>query len=79
MNPAGEAIRNSDTNSLRAILDSSPELAHKPRLILEAGRKARLGLVKRLARKGTDLNASWRGYRPLHALTTHCPIAGRNS
>lgn len=62
------AIRSKDIVAVRAALRVSPRAARRPRTILEASRAAFLPAIELLFREGADLNASYRNYRPLHAL-----------
>ena len=55
------AARKPQASAARAVVDA-------------AGRADRKALAT-LARSGADLNASWRGYRPLHALIQEDPHA----
>ena len=49
--------------------------APKPAAILEAAQKADVGALKVLVGRGGDVNASYRNYRPLHALIQERPHA----
>jgi ankyrin repeat protein len=62
------AIRSREIATVRAVLKASPPVARRPRPILEAARTAFVPAVDLLLRAGADPNASYRNYRPLHAL-----------
>lgn len=68
MKRARAAIRQGDARGLRALLRDEPELTRKPQLVLDACKRAHLGTFEVLEAAGADLNAIYRGYRPLHAL-----------
>src|SRR5206468_2654431 len=57
-----------DIAILRSALERDPELARKAQLTVAASGAASLEALDLLERHGADWNASWRGYRPLHAL-----------
>jgi ankyrin repeat protein len=63
-----KAIRSRKLASVRAALKTAPHAARKPRAILEATRLAFQPALELLHREGADPNASYRNYRPLHAL-----------
>jgi ankyrin repeat protein len=70
-----DLIRSGDLGRVRAAIRREPETARMPQVVVEASRigwKAALGL---LLEHGADLNASWRNYRPLHALIQQEPHA----
>jgi ankyrin repeat protein len=73
MNAAVSGLRAGDSTPLRELLKRRPKEATKPQVILEAARLGNLAALKLLAKAGADLNASWRGYRPLHALIQEKP------
>lgn len=78
MLPAIRFLRSRDAKAFAAHLRDAPEVARKPQVVLEAARLADLRALKLLVKAGADLDASWRGYRPLHALLqeqTHGPLA----
>ena len=58
---------------LKADLRRQPKLASKPQPIVDAAREADLAMLKLLVRSGADVNATWRNYRPLHALMQEKP------
>jgi ankyrin repeat protein len=63
---------------VRRAAKSDPSEARGGRAICEAAALAFQSAVEYLARQGADLNAAWRGYRPLHNLIqTHPHDAGR--
>ena len=59
---------------LRAAI-KDPGAARKPRWIVEASRRGDPEAVAACLRAGADPNATWRGYRPLHALIQERPHA----
>lgn len=63
-----EALRTGKLASVRGAVKADPQEAKRPRAVVEAGRLAFQSAMELLHRNGADLNASWRGYRPLHAL-----------
>jgi ankyrin repeat protein len=63
-----EALRAGDLRGVRAVLKAQPAAARQPRSICEAGGSAFLPAIQLLVKHGADLNAAWRGYRPLHNL-----------
>ncbi|MBI4908462.1 MAG: ankyrin repeat domain-containing protein [Acidobacteria bacterium] len=68
-----EALKEHDIALVKRILEKMPELALVARVVVEAGKLAyQKGLVV-LHRNGCDLNATYRGYRPLHALIQERP------
>lgn len=67
------AVRSGDVASLEAALLREPSLARGAQLVLEAARGARLDALRLLVGHGADPNATWRGYRPLHALIQERP------
>ena len=73
MKPGIDALRENDIPALKRAIELDPSLARKPQLVVEAARMARLQALKVLVRQGADVNAGWRGYRPLHALIQENP------
>ena len=67
------ALRTLDLATLRAAVSEHPDAARSPRAIVEAGRLGWKSGLALLVRHGADLNATWRGYRPLHALLQEEP------
>jgi uncharacterized protein len=63
-----EALRSGDLKRVQAALHGDPRAARQPRAICVAAGQAFLAAIKALVEGGADLNASWRGYRPLHGL-----------
>jgi hypothetical protein len=70
-----EAIRAGKMAAIRAALKAKPAAARQPRPMVEAARAAFQGALELLHKGGGDLNASWRNYRPLHALMQEDPHA----
>lgn len=70
-----EALRKGDVARLRQALEEEPALARKPQLVVDAGRLGNRAVLELLQSHGADLNASWRGYRALHALIQESPHA----
>lgn len=61
-------IRSADLALVRAAIRSEPEAARSPQIVGEAARLGWTEALKLLLDHGADLNASWRNYRPLHAV-----------
>jgi ankyrin repeat protein len=61
--------------SFRAAVRRDPSIAEKPQILVTAGRSACIEALELCLGHGADLNASWRGYRPLHALIQEKPHA----
>ena len=74
-NELTQALRAGNLTRVRAAVKANAEAARHPRAIVEAGRWASVKAIELLHRSGADLNASWRGYRPLHALLQEDPHA----
>ncbi len=70
-----QALRARKLASVRAAVKADPREAKRPRAVVEAGRQAFQAAIELLHRNGADLNAIWRGYRPLHALLQEEPHA----
>jgi ankyrin repeat protein len=70
-----EALKSGDLEAVSAALRADATQARQARAVVEAARRAFLPGLKLLKRNGADLNASWRGYRPLHALIQEEPHA----
>ncbi|MBL8230930.1 MAG: ankyrin repeat domain-containing protein [Bryobacterales bacterium] len=68
-----ESIRARKLADLRAAVSARPDEAGQPRAILEAARVGWKDGIKLLLAAGADPNASWRNYRPLHALIQEDP------
>jgi len=68
MDDATAALKRADLKALDAALARDPSLARKPQVILTASGLARIDVFEKLVARGADLNASWRGYRPLHSV-----------
>ena len=73
MKTALEALHRGDLVRLAKILAREPELARKPQLALAAAQTGNVAALECLQRSGADWNASWRNYRPLHALIQEAP------
>lgn len=71
--PIIEALRSGDFIEVRACLGQASELPK--RAVVEAARLAFTKALALLHKNGADLNGSWRGYRPLHALLQEDPHA----
>lgn len=70
-----EALRSGKLSAVRAAIRADPEKARHARNVAEAGRLAFQKAFELLHKNGADLNAIWRGYRPLHALLQEDPHA----
>jgi len=70
-----EALRAGKVTRVRAAIKSDPKAARHARVMVEAARLAFQPAAALLHRAGADLNAIWRGYRPLHALLQEHPHA----
>ena len=70
-----KALKARKLSAVRSAIQAKPEAARHPRAILAAAGQAFLPGVKLLHRHGADLNASYRNYRPLHALLQEDPHA----
>jgi len=70
-----EALRSGKLPAVRAAIKADPAKAQHPRYVVEAGRLAFQEAFELLWKSGADLNAIWRGYRPLHALLQEDPHA----
>ncbi|HYL75231.1 MAG TPA: ankyrin repeat domain-containing protein [Bryobacteraceae bacterium] len=70
-----EALRRGKLPAVRAAIKVDPEKARHARAVVEAGRLAFREAFALLQKNGADLNAIWRGYRPLHALLQEDPHA----
>ncbi|MBS1824194.1 MAG: ankyrin repeat domain-containing protein [Acidobacteria bacterium] len=66
-------LRNGKLADVRDYLTARPDAAKSPRPVVEAGRLAWKQALAELRKHGADLNASWRGYRALHALLQEEP------
>jgi ankyrin repeat protein len=75
MNDAIRMLRYNEIPALQTALERDPSMASKPQLVVEAARWGRLEVLKLLVRGGADLNAAWRGYRPLHSFIQEKPHA----
>lgn len=69
------ALKAREMSEVRAALKANPDAARKPQAILQASRGALLSAIQLLHKHGADLNASYRNYRPLHALLQEHPHA----
>ncbi len=70
-----ERLRARDLAGVRAILKKEPAAARAQRPVGMAGGMAWRQALELLLKHGADLNASWRGYRPMHALIQEAPHA----
>jgi ankyrin repeat protein len=68
-----EAIRTKKLAALRTAIEAHPNEAGHPRAILEASRIAWKDGIRLLLAAGADPNATWRNYRPIHALIQEDP------
>ncbi len=68
MSEAKEALRRGDHAALAKLLTRDPKLAKKAQLVVDAAGLADRRALELLVERGADVNASWRNYRPLHAL-----------
>src|SRR4051794_39081961 len=75
------ALRTRDLKAVRAAIAADPKAARGARAIVEAGRLAFQPALALLVKAGADLNATFRNYRPLHALLQEDPhaAAGKQS
>jgi ankyrin repeat protein len=69
------SLRSGRLAPLRATLQRDPARARSARALVEAGRLGSKEALALLVRHGGDLNAAWRGYRPIHALIQEQPHA----
>lgn len=72
-----EALRAGKVTRVRAAIKADPKAARHARVMVEAARLAFQPAAAILHRNGADLNAIWRGYRPLHALLQEHPHANK--
>ena len=70
-----EAIRAADIAAVRAAIKADPKSALNPRAVGAAAGRALQPALALMAKNGADLNAVWRGYRPLHNLIQERPHA----
>ncbi|HMG37532.1 MAG TPA: ankyrin repeat domain-containing protein [Blastocatellia bacterium] len=73
-----EALRRGDLKEFKSQLRSNPSIAGSSAVICEAGRAGSQKAFELLARAGADLNASYRGYRPIHSLIQERPHGDRS-
>lgn len=62
------ALRSGKLAAVRDAIKADPAKARHPRAVVEAGRLAFQKAFELLKKNGADLNAIFRGYRPLHSL-----------
>jgi ankyrin repeat protein len=75
-----EALRSGDLARVRKAIKNDPRDARRPRALCEAAGLAFQPALELLVQHGADLNAAWRGYRPLHNLIqTHPHDAGQKA
>ncbi len=67
------ALKSDDIEQVSAAIRADAAQARQPRAVVEAARRAFFPALRLLKKGGADLNASWRGYRPLHALIQEDP------
>jgi len=70
-----QALQTEDIAAIRAAVEAEPAAAKFPRAIIAAAGRALLPAVQLLHRRGADLNAVWRNYRPIHNLMQTDPHA----
>jgi ankyrin repeat protein len=68
-----EALRARDVAAVRSAIRDEPKKALQARSIVEASRLAFRQALELFHKNGADLNAIWRGYRPLHSLIQENP------
>lgn len=68
-----EALRAGDLARVRTAIQNDPQAARRARVICEAAGLAFQQAIELLIQHGADLNAAWRGYRPLHNLIQTTP------
>jgi ankyrin repeat protein len=71
----GEALKSGHPEALRQALATGPKPASLARAVVSAGGRALQEALEILQHNGANLNAVWRGYRPLHALLQEAPHA----
>jgi ankyrin repeat protein len=74
-NQLHERVKARDIHGMTRILKADPEAARHAQPVCAAGGMAWKEGLALLKRHGADLNALWRGYRPLHALIQEAPHA----
>jgi ankyrin repeat protein len=70
-----QAIRSGEISSVRAVIKADRKSALNPRAAGAAAGAAFQPALALLKKSGADLNAIWRGYRPLHSLIQERPHA----
>ncbi len=70
-----EFVKARDLSGMRKIIKASPDAARAPRPVGAAGGMAWKEGLQLLIDHHADLNAIWRGYRPMHALIQEAPHA----
>lgn len=73
-----EALRAGDLVDVKVLVKRHPETARSPQIIVEAGRLGWREALDLLIKNGSDPNATWRGYRALHALIQESPHKGHD-
>src|SRR5689334_19057207 len=71
-----DALKSKKIDAVRAAIKADPASARQARPMVQAGSSAFQAALELLQRNGGDVNASWRNYRPLHALLQGEPHAG---
>ena len=73
MDALAAALESRSWSRYEACLLRNPDLARKPKTVLAAAQGAAVPALEILVARGADLNAAYRGYRPLHALIQERP------
>src|SRR5579864_303165 len=73
-----QAVRDRDLKGMRAAIKNDTKSAKNPRAMVTAGGHAFIEGLALLQKHGGDLNAQWRGYRPLHNLLQEHPHSEAN-
>lgn len=68
-----DAIKSRDIAAVRAAIKADPKSVKAPRAVLAAGGGAFQAALVLLKKHGADLNASFKGYRALHAIIQERP------
>src|SRR5262244_2923069 len=73
-----EILRRGDLKELKSELRLNPEAARSSAVVCEAGRVGSRNALELLMKAGADLNASYRGYRPMISLIQERPHGDRS-